>query len=70
MPKIEAGAGIQLAFGFLKNKAPVVDYGKKLEPISLKLTLDKINDVMNFVKGGFIGKVVSLAKTILNGQFE
>ena len=70
MPKIQAGAGIQLAFGFFQDKAPVLDYNRKLEPLSLKLTLDKINGVMNLVKGGFIGKVVSLAKTILNGQFE
>ena len=63
-------AGTMLRIGRKGQKIKAVDYSKSTPPMTLKFTLEKIESVLNLVKGDFIGRVIELSRLIINGEFD
>ena len=66
-PKITAEVGSVLTIGSKDKKIKIKEYEKELPPLTLKFTLEKIESVIELLRGDFVSKVRELKDLIVNG---
>ena len=66
-PRFRIEGGIILVVGPQKKKIRALDYDKTLPPVTLKLTLKRIEAVVDMLKGNFIGKVKDVFELVVSG---
>ena len=54
-PVFRIGAGVILQLGFFTYKKSLIDYEKKFPPLTLKFTLEQVEEVFNLFKNDFLG---------------
>lgn len=69
-PKFFSEAGTILVLGTRSKKVKLASLDKELPPLTLRFTLDKIEAVMDLLKGDFIARVKEIDDLIASGDFE